>query len=437
MSRRIMSRKFVLPVALSVMLGVISGCSTTDDGGFSFSHKNDNVSPAYAAASKSLEKPERAFLSYAEWKADIGQIAEARTAYENVLSSNPKSVEALVGLANVEVKAGRTKEAENQYKQAVSLNPSNAKALHSLGQFYAGQKRIDEAIDMLGRAVAEEPTSPAYRFELGVALAKAGQVNEGLSHLALTVGEAEANYNIGYLLNEQGKSSQAMPYLRQAITLKPDLKQAHDLVAGIANGSAQKKLANTVATRMQPPRRPVPATNVAMTNYRVPTPGAAPQQQQQQQYAPQQVAQQQYVQQRPPVQQQQQYAQQPQYAQPQHGPQITPAQTQQVKPMNVPANNNYQTPGANGYRAPQPAAAATRLLPQGQPQYQQPPVMPLPQARYVPPTNVPTQGQTPGWKAPARRQVKQTIQQVSGTQSAPASTGLTPTQLEQLWHAAK
>ena len=409
MSRRFVFRQFVFSFSLSAILAIASGCASTDDDGFSFSPSVGDVDPAFAVAKKTLEKPERAFLSYAGWKADIGQLAEARGAYENILSSNANSVDALLGLANVEIKAGRIKEAESKYKRAVGVNPSNAKAVYALGKFYATQNKMADAVGMLSKAVTEEPTNPTYRFDLGVALAKSGQLNEGLSHLALTVGEAEANYNIGYLLNEQGKSREAIPYLRQAISLKPGLKQAHELIAGITTGGQRQNVAETRTFAGQ-----VPATTVSMPNYRPPAVTVAPGQQYQQHAPPQQ---QQYI---PPQQQHASQQQQQQFSQ--------PAPVHQGPAVIAPANN--------GYRAPQPAPTAAPLLPQVQqqiqPQQQQwqqrAPVMPLPQAQIAP------QRQLPNIQVPNRQQINQQIRQTGATQAAP---NLTSGQIQQLIQATK
>jgi Flp pilus assembly protein TadD len=384
------SRRFVFPVALSIVLGTISGCSTTDNKGFSFSRKSrSKADPAYAAARKALKKPDLAFLAYADWKADIGQIAEARQSYENVLTSNPNNIDALLGLARVEQKAGRLAEAEKRYLQVMQLNPDSARAKHVVGQYYAEQKRSNEAIELLEEAVDVEPSNPSFRYDLGMALVNAGQTNEGLSHIALTVGEAEANYNIGYLLDEMGKSQEALPYLKHAVELKPELKQAQDLLAGIRSaGSQSGNIVNAV--RSQGPVRTVSFQNYGPANSTV------PQQQQTRQFQAQGRQQGRPQVQRTPL------------------PVLTSGSTRTSAPLN------------NGYRPPQPASAAVPLL---QPR-QQPAASP--QAR----TGVPMRGLS-GLNAPTRRQTQQTIQQASATQAAPASTGLTPAQLQQLLQATK
>ena len=400
-----MSRRIVVPVALSMMLGVISGCSTTDGKGFSLSRLTrtaKDVDPEYAAAQKSLDHPERAFLSYANWKADIGQVGEARRSYENVLSGSPNNIDAMLGLARVELKSGRTSAAEKRYLDVLSLNPSSGRVLHSVGQFYAEQKRLDEAIDMFGKSVAEEPTNPSYRFDLGVVLTKAGQINEGLSHLALTVGEPEANYNVGYLLNEMGKPHEALPYLKQAIAMKPSLKAAHELLAGIHSGAGSSPNVVNAAPTIQPQTS---ARTVSMQNFGPVMTSGQPQQQSQQYQVPAQ---------------QYQVAAQQQVQMP-TAPVMPPIPT-------MPAATMPAAPTTNGYRPPQPASAAVPLLPPQQ--QQQPPAMP--QAR----NSHPARG-LQAMEMPTRRQVNQTIRQVSATQAAPASTGLTPAQLQQLLQATK
>ena len=85
-----------------------------------------------------------------------------------------------------------------------------------------------------GRAADLGVTSSAIADTLRVATA--GDYDQALIHFSHSVGKAEGNFNIGYILNEKGRKTEAEAYLTQALKLKPDLKQAETALAAIRAG---------------------------------------------------------------------------------------------------------------------------------------------------------------------------------------------------------
>ena len=200
--------------------------------------KDETLNHEYEQARKSLKNPDRVQMAYGRWKADVGQMAEARKSYKSVLQKQPDNVNAILGLAATEFKAGRMIAAEKHYQTAIERFPSDPKVQHSFGNYLAQRNRLDEAIEYLGRAVAKQPENTVYRFNFGEALAKNGQIDAAISHFSLTVGEAEGYFNVGYILNEQGKQVEASRYLARALKVKPSLTQASNLLAKIRGGGA-------------------------------------------------------------------------------------------------------------------------------------------------------------------------------------------------------
>lgn len=364
----------------------MTGCTSTEMKSsfprWSLGHSGDET---YQLARKTLKNPEKTLGAYADWKADVGDVGEARRSYESLLSAKPGNVAAMIGLATVEEKAGRLPAAEAKLLEAIAANPESGTAKYAAAQFFTRHNRISNAVDMLSKAVADAPSDPTYRYALGTALAKNGQVSEGLTHLTMTVGEAEANYNVGYALHEIGKTQAAVPYLRTALKMKPQLKQAQNLLASISR-TAQRSMPTIAATT---PTRPTPAR-----------------------ISPSQ-----------------------------------PAQYNAVQPAAYTPANHQAAPvtpasyGTSGYRPPQPASslnvqpATTRNVqptaPAAQPvqmpqAYRARRNMTMPPAPGLPKINIPTRGQ-----------IHDTLRQVSGTYAAPASSGMTPAQLQQLMQATK
>ncbi|MCH8278575.1 MAG: tetratricopeptide repeat protein, partial [Proteobacteria bacterium] len=73
------------------------------------------------------------------------------------------------------------------------------------------------------------PEETTYRYDLAVVLARSGRITEALPHFSRTVGDAEAHYNIGYILYKQGDLASAERQFQQALLTRPDLAEAHVL----------------------------------------------------------------------------------------------------------------------------------------------------------------------------------------------------------------
>jgi tetratricopeptide (TPR) repeat protein len=165
-------------------------------------------------------------LAYARWMEEVGSLNDARRHYGDVLKDKPRNLDALLGIARVDQLSGRPQEAEQGFRKALRLAPESPDALHALGQFYASQERWPEAVDQLNKAMLAAPGEKAYRYHLAVAMVHVGDVNGAMPHFIRSVGDAEAHYNVGLILRDQGKLKDAEQQMLLAVTKKPDLHQA-------------------------------------------------------------------------------------------------------------------------------------------------------------------------------------------------------------------
>lgn len=182
---------------------------------------------------ENLENPAQVYLKYARWQEYLGRLGEARKSYKRVLGEDPQSVEAIVGLARLDHFAGRTEQAEQGFLKAVRMKPEDPAVLDALGQFYASEKRWDRAIEALRTAARVAPENEIVDYHLAVALARSGDIEAARRRFRQTVGDAEAHYNVGYILYEQGKLASAETHFQQAVEKKPDLSQARAMLAEI------------------------------------------------------------------------------------------------------------------------------------------------------------------------------------------------------------
>lgn len=199
-----------------------------------------------------------------------GKFPEAKEKYEQALKAAPKDVTALVSLARLHDRQNRHAEAVELYQRALKTSSKNSLVLNDLGLCYAKQKQFARAAESLREAVALQPTSAKYRNNLAAVLVETGRADEALEHLAAVNPPAVAQYNLGYLLVQQGQKDLAAKYLKEAVNLDPNLGQARDMLAQITPSATaplaeQRIAARPVSTPVAPPPA-VPTT----------TPPAAP-----------------------------------------------------------------------------------------------------------------------------------------------------------------
>lgn len=202
-----------------------------------------------------LEDPERLHLAYARWQAEVGNAAEARQAFKEVLKASPENADAIIGVAQLDQAGGRLQEAEQGFQQAVRLRPADARTLSALGEFYASQKRWKEAASVLRAATVQAPDEPVYQSQLAAALASSGDLSEAVALFARTAGEAEAHFKVGYILYQQGRVPEAERCFAQALQKRPDLEPAARMLAQI-RGSRKPSAPDTAALPSPLPTSP-------------------------------------------------------------------------------------------------------------------------------------------------------------------------------------
>lgn len=224
-------------VALSAFVGLtLCGCSSTKMAEIPKSKfpARETVSvpgTSDVSSGNELRHPETLHLAYGRWQEQQKQLPQARESYTLALRHDPKSVEALLGLSRLDRLAGRNAEAEQHLKKAEHLRPSDPLVAAGWAEYYSAQGRWPEAVAKYRQAIAGAPTETLYRHQLAVTLAKSGDLPQSLAEFTAIVGEAEAHYNVGFLLQQQGKLVEAEEQFQRALALKPDLIPAATMLA--------------------------------------------------------------------------------------------------------------------------------------------------------------------------------------------------------------
>jgi tetratricopeptide (TPR) repeat protein len=131
-----------------------------------------------------------------------------------------------------ELAAARWGQAESMLREALVLDPDNSVAQSLLGWSLLHQDRSDEALQLCLQVLLREPEHGLARVAVGAICLRKGILGEAIEHLtraASKPGDARAvlyaNYWLGVAYLERDMSSDAVEFLRRAVTLGPNLAE--------------------------------------------------------------------------------------------------------------------------------------------------------------------------------------------------------------------
>ncbi len=199
------------------------------------STKLDPISLGFASGPPNAEL----YMSMAELSDRGGNANHARSMYRKSLSLEPNHRDALLGLARLEDRQGRMHEALQIYQQAAAAHPRDAKVLNDLALCYARTGQFAASAELLNQASLIQPQKKLYRNNFAKVLVEMNRIDEAISQLSAVHPPAIAQYNVGVLLNERGRTGEAVRFLTAATHIDPQLLEASTLLAQIKGGANQ------------------------------------------------------------------------------------------------------------------------------------------------------------------------------------------------------
>lgn len=200
---------------------------------------------------------------------------EAAGAFQQVLDVDPRCANALYGLGQIRVAQNKHGAATKLFKALVAIAPKAEQAWIRLGRSLEAHRRFAEAADAYRKAIGLKPERAETQNRLGNALYRGRRFDDALAafegamrlrpdYLQAAVSRvnllhelgrlpadelergAHLNVRLGDLIVAKGNREFAVFCYRQALRLKPDLRDAHRGLAAInpASGAADGAIAD-------------------------------------------------------------------------------------------------------------------------------------------------------------------------------------------------
>ena len=163
---------------------------------------------------------------------ELGDTAKALPEYKKITELAPDNPLGYEGIGSVNLREGKLSEAIPQYQKALSIAP-NSPTYSNLGTAYFFLKNYDQATKMYEKAVEMTPNSEELLGNLGDSYRWSGHSDQAAAAygkaISLAFQELQVNPrsavikgDLGLLYAKKGDEANALQYINQARSIKPD-----------------------------------------------------------------------------------------------------------------------------------------------------------------------------------------------------------------------
>jgi serine/threonine-protein kinase len=168
-----------------------------------------------------------AYGALADLYARQGRTEQVEPTLQKAVSLAPDDWSLVQQLGEYYLDSGKWEQAGIQYRRAAELAPDNPRAHNNLGLVYRGLDRLDDSAAAFRAAIAIEPTFLRFR-NLGMVLAEAGKYSEAVPMLERSIEMRPDQYRawglLGFVyLNHHAEAEKGRDAFLKAIALAADL----------------------------------------------------------------------------------------------------------------------------------------------------------------------------------------------------------------------
>lgn len=183
-----------------------------------------------------------------------GKAHEARTAYERLVTRYPDRYEPFHRLGVMADRERRFSEAQGLFDEAIRRNPTNPDLHNDLGYCLYLQGQFDQAEAAVTHALQLNPANPRYYNNLGLIFGHQRRYDEALAQFRRGGSEADAYYNLAFMLAARDDTEGAKKYFRLALQADPGYDHARQALEAIDQPSAKDAVAAAGNGTGSPPR---------------------------------------------------------------------------------------------------------------------------------------------------------------------------------------
>jgi Flp pilus assembly protein TadD len=236
-------RTHILPLVLTFAAAslTLSGCRTASQ------HAATSDTPEAAAPGKDFT----ARFSLAKLHEQEGDFTGARRLYEELLQAHPNHAGAQHRLGIVEIRLGEVEKGLDLLRLAEAAAPDNIAILNDLGYACLTTGRPELAQQVLVTALEINPHDERAINNLAMAYGLTGQFDKAFATFRRKLNEAEALSNLGFVATQAGDLKFATDCYSRALSLNPDLNEAGEALAQLADLERQVDQQKAIAAATQ------------------------------------------------------------------------------------------------------------------------------------------------------------------------------------------
>ncbi len=178
-------------------------------------------------ATPTLTRSPASYGEEAEKQFSAGQLAEAVTAYEKAIQSDPKRIDYFIKKARIQVYAGEAAEAVKTAQDAILLDSKSSAAHAVLALALDWSSEYGAASDAALRAIQLDPNNAlahAYYAEVLVDMQRWSQARDAIRQaLTLDPNSMDVYRVYGYYLESTGNYEEAIQQYQAALKINPNL----------------------------------------------------------------------------------------------------------------------------------------------------------------------------------------------------------------------
>jgi tetratricopeptide (TPR) repeat protein len=192
-------------------------------------------------------------IELAEKHRSVGQLREAASIYQQILSVEPNRADVLHLMGIVAYQSGQLDQAVELFNKAIAVDPRVPDFHGNLALALLAKNKWDQAVAACTNALRLRPDFPEARLNLAIALEQLGRLDEAINAyrrvLEARPDFAQAHFNLGNALHAQGQFEKAIQAYQTARGLCPNVPEIHNNLARALKDS--RKLEEAIAAVRQ------------------------------------------------------------------------------------------------------------------------------------------------------------------------------------------